>query len=225
MSVIRNIPTAFLTVLLLAGCGTGGVYDGDPTRVADDVRGTIESIDRGNRRIIVDVDRGYRLGLRGGGDEVDIFHDDRTIVEFEGRSYRPEDLERGDRIAAEVDERGGRLVAEQIEVLYDVTSGRGVDDDLDYGEVRGEVRFVDATDREIVLEDATFSAGFDAGIRRGEDVVVHYDSSTVVRYQGRQYRPENLERGDEVEIEVREVGNRLVAQEIVVLVDVRGSLR
>jgi hypothetical protein len=235
MRVIRTrVPTAFLAILLLAGCAGGGIDDilgrGDPTRVADDVRGTIESLDRANRRIIVDVDQGYRTSLRGAGDEVDIFYDDRTIVQFEGRSYRPEDLERGDRIAAEVDESGGRLVAEQIEVLYDVTSGTssgtypgGSTEEV--GEVRGEVRYVDTRDATIELVDTTFSRGFDPGTRSGNVLVIHYDASTEVEFQGREYRPENLERGDLVEVEVRDLGNRLLAEEIEVVSDARGGLR
>ena len=176
MRVIRtSFTTAFsVFMLLLAGCGSSGIDDilggGDPTRIADDVRGTVESVDRGSRTIIVDVDQGYRTDLRGGsGDEVAIYYDDRTIVEFDGRSYRPEDLERGDRIAAEVDDRSGRLVADQIEVLYDVTSGTGsttypdTSGSVDFGEVRGEVRFVDTGDRTIELEDTTYSRGFNPG--------------------------------------------------------------
>ncbi len=235
MRVIRtSIPTAFFAILLLAGCGSGGIDDilgrGDPTRVADDIRGTIESVDTRDREIVVDADDNYRTNLRNADGEVVLYYDDRTIVEFNGRSYRPEDLERGDRITAEVNEQSGRLVAEQIEVLYDVTSGtsassgtRSGTGDLDYGEIRGEVRYVDTADRTIDLEDTTFSRGFNPGTGRGDVLVVHYDASTVVRFRGQEYRPENLERGDVVEIDVRDLGNRLLAERIEVVSDVRSS--
>lgn len=237
MRVIRTeIPTVFLPVigcvLLLAGCGSGGIDDifgrtGDPTTVANDLRGTVESVDTRDRVIIVSVDDAYRSGLRDRGyGEVELFYDDRTIVQFEGRSYRPEDLERGDRIAAAVGQSGSRLVADQIEVLYDVTSGRsaGGTTSPTSGEVRGEVRFVDTRDRTIELDGTTFSRGFDPGGGRGDVLVVHYDTSTVVEFQGRRYTPENLERGDQVTAEVRDLGNRLVAERIVVVGDVRGGL-
>lgn len=239
MRVIRTgmpIPTACFApaiccaALLLTACGTGGIGDvygrrGDPTAVADDLRGTVESVSTRDRVIIVSVDDAYRSGLRDRGyGEVELFYDDRTIVQFEGRSYRPEDLERGDRIAAAVGHSGSRLVADKIEVLYDVTSGRtATGASTPFGEVRGEVRFVDTRDRTIELEDTTFSRGFDPG-GRGDVVVVHYDASTVVEYQGRRYSPESLERGDQVAVEVRDLGNRLVAEEIVVVGDVRGGL-
>ena len=97
-------------MLLLAGCGSTGLGDifggGDPPRVSGRRARHRRERRHRPRTIIVDVDQDYRSDLRGGsGDEVAIYYDDRTIVEFEGRSYRPEDLERGDRIAAEVDEQ------------------------------------------------------------------------------------------------------------------------
>jgi hypothetical protein len=50
-------------------------------------------------------------------------------------------------------------------------------------------------------------------------VVVHYDSSTIVEFEGRRYQPENLERGDEVEVELRDSGGRLLAEEILVVAE------
>jgi len=52
-------------------------------------------------------------------------------------------------------------------------------------------------------------------------VVVHYDSETVVEFEGRRYQPENLERGDEVQIDLRDVGGQLLAEEIQVVSDAR----
>lgn len=49
-------------------------------------------------------------------------------------------------------------------------------------------------------------------------VVVRYNTGTTVRYQGRTYSPENIERGDEVRIQAaRDRDGRLSAQEIVVV--------
>ena len=50
---------------------------------------------------------------------------------------------------------------------------------------------------------------------------MYYDSSTVVEYDGQRYQPENLERGDEVRIDVRRSGSRYEADEIQVVENVR----
>ncbi|MEO6193902.1 MAG: hypothetical protein ABIS20_12890 [Thermoanaerobaculia bacterium] len=48
--------------------------------------------------------------------------------------------------------------------------------------------------------------------------MVRYNTGTTVRYQGRTYSPENIERGDEVRIQAaRDRDGRLSAQEIVVV--------
>ncbi|MGH9361577.1 MAG: DUF5666 domain-containing protein [Thermoanaerobaculia bacterium] len=208
--------------LALAGCGSGGLEDilggGSPSRL-DDVRGTVQRVDTGARIIWVDAESGYRSGLRNEDDQLALYYDDRTVVEFEGRSYRPQDLERGDRIAADVEQSGSRLIADRIEVLSDVSRGSGSATGS-YADVRGIVRYVDSGDRTIELERADVDPRFEDAERNGR-VVLHYDADTVVEFEGRRYEPENLERGDEVEVEVRDLGSRLLAEEIVVVADAR----
>jgi Domain of unknown function (DUF5666) len=240
MRIVRS--TSFLTALvaavLLAGCGSTGVGDilggGRDTSTNDrydpystgDVRGTVERVDTLDRFIVLDVEgTGYRSDLRNGnGDEVTLYYDDRTRVEFEGQTFRPEDLERGDRIQADVEQSGSRLFVQDIEVLYDVTGGdqndrysqddRDRDDDLASRELRGTVRYLNTRDRtlEIQPSQSNFSTG-----RTDDIVVVHYDSGTIVEFEGRRYQPENLERGDIVEIELSQSGSRLMAEEILVV--------
>ena len=44
-----------------------------------------------------------------------------------------------------------------------------------------------------------------------------YDDRTTVEYQGRTYRPDNLQRGDIVRIQARQVGNnQWLAERIIV---------
>ncbi|HKV06838.1 MAG TPA: DUF5666 domain-containing protein, partial [Thermoanaerobaculia bacterium] len=140
-----------------------------------------------------------------------------------------------------VAQSGDRLFAEQINVLYDVTSGTGSStgsstsgtwnddrdnrDDLGTSEVRGAVVAVNTSSRTVDIErrstygtnnfDSTGSSSSTGRI--GEVVTVQYDSNTVVEYQGRRYSPENLERGDLVEVEVSRLNGRLVAEEILVV--------
>ena len=240
--------TSFLTALcvaaILSGCGSTGMGDilgggRDTGTTSDrsndpyndrygstaDIRGTVERVDTRDRVIVVDSegtnDRNY---LRNGnGDEVVIYYDDRTTVEFQGQTYRPEDLERGDRIQADVEQSGSRLLAQQIDVLYDATGGAtssnsGSYDNDDLGtrndqELRGIVRSIDTRDRTMEIEErSSFSS-----TRRGDIVTVYYDAGTTVEFEGRNYKPENLEQGDQVEIEISRVGGRLMAQEILVV--------
>lgn len=242
--------TALATAAILSGCGSSGVGDifgggTSSTRNDDryqqnisDVRGTVERVDTVNQRIIVDSEEvNSRYNLRNGGDELVLYYDSSTTVEHEGRTYRPEDLEAGDRILADVDQSGDRLMVEQIEVLQDVTSGDRTssrdttgnnDDDWSYDanddarvtELRGTVRSVDTRDRTLQLESTRYGSNFNSGSTSGSGtsvVTVYYDTNTVVEFEGRRYQPENLERGDRVEIEVRNSSGRMIAEEILVV--------
>jgi hypothetical protein len=216
-------------VTLLAGCGSSGIGDilgGGKSddrygTVSGDVRGTVERVDTRDRYIVVDREGGS-YNLRNAGDETVIYYDDRTKVEYQGRTYRPEDLERGDRIAANVDQSGSRLIAENIQVLQDV-SGGGLGDDFNDRELRGVVRYVDTRDHTLEIEPSRDDSRYSTN--RSGVVVVHYDSGTTVEYQGHRYTPENLERGDEVEIKLRDLGGQLHAEQIVVLGEDRSVTR
>jgi hypothetical protein len=215
---------------LLAGCGSSGIGDvlggsrnDDRYGRVGDVQGTVTSVNTRDRTIVVDREGGSSYNLRNGGsDEVVLYYDASTRVEYQGQTYRPEDLERGDRITADVDESSSRLYAQNIQVLYDVTSGTGTYND-DYRDnlgtdLRGVVRYVDTRNRTLEIEP---SSRYDSRLPtdRSGIVVVYYDSQTDVEYQGRNYQPENLERGDEVEIEVRDTGGRLLAEQIQVVAE------
>lgn len=244
---LTSVFSALFLAALLTGCGSSGIGDilgggsgsdgrYEPSRDnVTDVRGTIERVDTRNRMIVVDGEA-YRNNLRnnGSGDEIVVYYDDRTTVEFQGQSFQPQDLEVGDRIEVNVAQSGDRLFAEQINVVYDVTSGTGSSgtsgtwnddqDDLGTTEVRGAVVAVNTSSRTVDVERrSTYGSNFSTGStgsstgRIGEVVTVYYDSNTVVEYQGRRYSPENLERGDMVEVEVSRLNGRLVAQEILVV--------
>ncbi|HVF61118.1 MAG TPA: DUF5666 domain-containing protein [Thermoanaerobaculia bacterium] len=230
---MRTTRTFLLSIVCLslavAGCGSTDIGDilgggGSPSQ-AGDVRGTVERVDTGSRIIWLEAED-YRSELRNEADQVALYYDDQTRVEFEGRTYEPGDLERGDRIAADVERNGSRLVANQIEVLSDISrgSGTGSSTGSSYADLRGIVRYVDTGDRTIELENVDVERSFESDVRSGR-VVVHYDADTVVRFEGRNYEPENLERGDEVEVEVRDLGSRLLAEQIEVVRDARASSR
>jgi hypothetical protein len=227
----KIISCSFLAPLLaaafLVGCGPE-YYPGDH-RYPDgaygrygepgDVRGTIASVNPRERLIYIDEGDDDR-----GGGQVVLSYDDGTVVRYQGQTYRPENLERGDRIQASVDrDDDGRLLAESIDVLYDVSQGgpppgryddrrrdrdRYRDEDRT-GSVRGVIRAIDTDDQTLEID------------RAGERITVGYDNHTPVRFQGQLYAPDNLERGDEVRIRVHDYDGRLFAQEIEVIRDRR----
>lgn len=250
MKSIRS--TSFLAALaaaaFLTACGSSGVPDilGGPGNNRDDsryddrytdVRGTVDRVDTVSRRILVsrESDSTY---LRNGseGRQVALYYDDRTTVAYNGQTYRPEDLENGDRIEANVEESGNRLVVQDIQVLYDSSTGTRQGDYRDQGGyrdeqgyrsddyrsdfLRGTVRFVDTRARTVEIEPSSNSGYSDRSStsnRYSDPVVVHYDSGTRVEYQGRRYQPSNLERGDVVEIDLSRSSGTLMAEQITVV--------
>lgn len=234
---IPHLLTLALAALTLTACGSIGLPDilgggGDDRRTTRDavtVRGTVERVDTGSRLIVVDGDARYNLRNTGSGDRLTLYYDDRTTVVFEGRTYDPRDLERGDRIVADVDDTGNRLTARRIEVTHDVTGGTGgvFDDQRRLAELRGTVRSIDTRSRTLQLERTSYTSGFTTDTRTGTSgsdlVTVHYDAETVVEYQGRFYGPDSLERGDVVEVEVDDIGGRLIAERMELVRDVRAG--
>lgn len=85
----------------------------------------------------------------------------------------------------------------------------------DTSDVRGTVVRVDTSDRRIDLDVAYVNNLRDD--RSGSSI--WYDSETEVVYQNRSYRPESLERGDEIAIRGSNRSGRFVADRIEVLRD------
>jgi hypothetical protein len=219
---------------LLTGCVAVGDYGGGGDRGrfypndarARDVEGTVERVDPADRRIV--VSEGAERGEgEPDGREIALYYEDDTVVVHEGQNYRPEDLEPGDRIHAVAEITGEGLTVQQIEVLADVNDGgasepalpqapgvpQAPDDRQDRRQappLSGTVRFVDPRAHTLQLETQAESG-------RPELVEVLYDAETIVEYQGSRYSPEKLERGDQVEIDVRPHGGRLLADHIVVV--------
>ena len=111
-------------LLLVAGCAGSGIdlgsILGSPSADVDsDIRGTVNSVDTGARRI--DLDVSYINNLRDDRRAQSIYWDSNTRVSYQGRDdYRPEDLERGDEIAVRGSNNSGRYVADTITVTRNV---------------------------------------------------------------------------------------------------------
>ena len=228
-----------LAGLLFAGCSSmGGIFGGDDDNQRDEdqsrgadriteVRGTVDRVDTRDSIIYVETSAVYRSNLRNDeDDELALYYDSSTVIEYDGKTYEASALEAGDRILADVEDTGSRLYARDIEVTFDVTGADRADDsnrdDDEVSEVRGKVRWLDESRKILELEDASWGWGSGSSDRRGDDVVeVYWDADTVVEYDGKRYSPANLERGDEVQVELRDLGSRYVADEILVIASVR----
>ncbi|MFD0738396.1 DUF5666 domain-containing protein [Lysobacter koreensis] len=212
---------------LLAGCvtgypGTGGYpgssYPGDSypgDYGSQPLLGTVQEIDLNNGRLRMTADRdGYDPGgydpRYGGTSQVELGFDRNTQLVYQGRVQSVEGLERGDRISVDAQQSQGRLYARRIEVVQNVrdTPGGGY-----YGgELRGAVNYVDPRARLITLTRGGYS---------GSREQVYYDERTQVEYRGQWFRPEQLDPGDVVRVQVRPQGNGWLAERIWVEVDAR----
>jgi len=109
--------------------GNGGYGDigdiilGSPsTTQSSDVQGYVSTVDTRNQRIDLDVQYINNLRQSGGSNQRGtIYYDSRTRVIYQGKDYRPEDLERGDQISVKGYNDNGRYLAETIEVLRSVS--------------------------------------------------------------------------------------------------------
>lgn len=209
MNRLKYLSAASLLLLFLAACSSGGLGDiyGGGSDNNYDIRGTVDYVDAGSRSVyLTNVSGANSSMLSNGGssNSVRVYYDDRTPVTYNGQSYRPEDLERGDEVSVRVDQSGSNtLTAESMTVLRDVTNGTSSSGTYNTN-VRGTVRYVDTSRRTIEVDRGN-----------GSLMTVEYDTSTPVYYSNNTYRVADLERGDEIDVRVRDYGNnRLVAQQI-----------
>lgn len=213
-----------MALILVSACSSGGIGDilggggaSDNARY-ETIRGTIDYVDLNNRSITLTNVSGYSsmLSNSGSGNTVRVYFDNQTSIQYEGQGYRPEDLERGDEVDVRVEESGNQLVADVVTVVRDASPGTsGSYPDDSYGTtVTGTVRYIDTSRRTIELD-----RGYGNGI-----LVVEYDDRTPVSWNGRTYNPADLERGDEVQVRITNLGNdRYRAETISVVRSVSGN--
>lgn len=216
-------------LLVLTGCATGGYgpgtgagypgqggYPGQhyPDTRSQSIVGTVDGIDIRGQRLILVTQPQPQQGSRGA--RVEVYFDRNTRLFYQGRQVAMEGLERGDVVRAEIAQSSGRLFARNVEVIHNVRDGRyggQYGGGQQYGnELRGTVGFVDPRTRSIELQSRGYGGSYGAGSTR-----LRYDERTQVEYQGRRYRPEDLERGDQVRVQARRMGsNELLAERIIV---------
>lgn len=211
MNIVRNttLAGAVIALVLLAGCASmdmGSILGGGSAQgTASEVRGTVDYVDTSNQFVALrDATTGSQLTS---GTTSRVYYDTQTTVGYKGKTYRPDALERGDQITASVKESGNRLLATSMTVTYNASGTTG--SSTTASTVSGTVRTVDSSRRQIELNRSG---------SLGDIIVVEYEPSTPVTFQNRQYRPEELERGDEIDARVRNLGGgRLLAESIDVI--------
>lgn len=210
MKTTKSFAAAALAMVLLAACGSSGIDDvlGGSNQDRYEIRGTVDYVDLNNRTIALTNVSGYTSMLSNGGSSVRVYFDDGTPVEFNGQSYRPADLERGDQVAVRVDESGNSLMAESVTVLRDVSSGGTTYPPSSYEtNIRGTVRYMDSSRRTIEVDRGS-----------GQTVMVEFEANTPVYFNNQTYNPVDLERGDEIDVRANDLGNgRYLARNISVI--------
>lgn len=170
--------------------------------------GNVDQTDHGNGRFMMRTDGG---GYGAYGNRIEINYDRNTPAYFRGLQVSPSGLETGDQIRVQATQSNGRWWARSIEVLQDVRGGGGYGSP--YGNaLGGSVTSVDARNGVLYFTRGGYSGSNDR---------VRFDQYTTVEYRGQRYRVDQLERGDVIRIEGRQVGNEFLAQRIIVDTSVR----
>jgi len=204
------LAVAAVALIALAGCGSVGDVlgtNGSSSNASSSIHGTVDSVDTyGHSILLTNASGGYNTMLSSGGgsnNSVRVYYDTNTNVQYQGQTYRPEDLERGDQVDVQVTESGNRLIADQLTVTYNAATASSSYPNNNYpnngtyvSTISGTVRSVDTSRRQIEVD-----RGY------GSTVWVDYSSNTPVSYNGRTYNATDLERGDQVDIRVNDAGN------------------
>lgn len=210
-----TLAAALSILLLAAGCGTMGdvLGTGSDTGTGTQTQtlhGTVDSIDQNSQSILFTNVTDYGSTV-GNARSVRVYFDNRTTVDYQGKSYRPTDLERGDQIDVRYTQSGNNILAQSMTVTYDVAQGGGTGSTSNpgsYSSVRGTVQYVDTSRQTIQVNTGAYSNTL---------TTLAYDQYTTVTMNGRSYRAQDLQRGDTVDITTRNVGGTTLATQITVL--------
>ncbi len=197
-----------MALLLLASCGsTSDIFGGGNNDTYNrTLHGTVDTVDLNSNSIVLSNTSGYTTNLSsGGGNTVRVYFDNNTTVAYNGQTFRPENLDRGDQVDINVRQSGNQLYADTMTVTYNANPNGTNSGVYASGNYSGTVRYVDTTRRTIQLDRGNGSSY----------VTVDYDPNTTVIYNGRSYLPADLEVGDQVTIYTRDIGGgHMVASNI-----------
>jgi hypothetical protein len=235
MRTTKIIAAAAFALLVVAACsssgGLGDILGTNNNRY--DIRGTVDSVDLNSHSIWLTNASGYNTSLASGGssgNSVRVYFNDNTTVNFNGRSYRPQDLERGDEVTVHASQSGSQVVADSMDVTYNsrgtmTSSGSSTypsyPSSSNVATYRGTVRSIDTYNHTITLDSASWMSGFRKTTGSGSLMTVSFPANAQVNYNGQLYPVTNLERGDVVDVQVtNNGGSNWFAQNIVLVRDV-----
>lgn len=188
-----NAPVRYAIIalaLLLSACASAPqqtVPSNEP--VLRSVVGVVNHVDSGNRALEITTDRDSRVAP---GQRINLYYDDLTTVEFGGNNYRPEDIEPGDRIVADVEGDIALFQVRSILVTEDVsTDGALATDDR---HITGTLRRVDTRNQTLLV--ATLERA------REVEVLISFDNRTRVYYGDRSIPISELRESDTLDIEL-----------------------
>ena len=151
---------------------------------------------------------------------ITVQYDANTRVEYQGRAYRPEDLESGDMVRVRTRTSGNQQIADQISVTQSASAGAanpGPGGAASDSRLRATIRNIDQTSRTIQVDSVPGAQGFDTGKPAGTTTLSYDPNTTIVEFQGKRYGIPNLEPGDVADIDVSRSGNGYMAKRIVVV--------
>jgi hypothetical protein len=244
MRTAKVIAAAAFALVLAAACSSYNPYGNNGpvygSNGSYDIRGTVDSVDTTNHSIWLVNTSGYNTGLASSsGNAVRVYYGNNTTENFNGRTYRPADLERGDEVVVHAEQSGSQIVADSMDVTYNsrgtMTSGSNYpypsssstypypSSSSDYSTIRGTVRSVDTYNHTITLDSTSWMSGF-RSTNNGSVMTISYDNNSRVDYNGTLYPVTNLERGDVVDVQVVNNGSsNYFAQSLTLVRDVNRS--
>jgi hypothetical protein len=102
-------------------------------------------------------------------------------------------------------------------------SGRNYPSGSYNNEIQGTVNYVDRNAGYVELTNASGYGPMLSSSGSGNTVRIYYDRDTAVQYNGRNYRVEDLDQGDQVDVRVSQSGNRLIADSMTVTYNANAS--
>ncbi len=217
MIKIKMLAAAVFGLLLAAGCASYNSGYSYPYNHTYDISGTVDSVDLNSQSIYLTNAGGFRgysnLVPYGSGNNVRVFYNNGTVAYWQGRAYRPEDLEHGDQVTIHVTQTGNQLIAQSMNVTYNSREGMA-SSAPPYGSygyntslVHGTLSSVDNYARTMTIDTGN-----------GNLMTVSFNSNTPVYMNGRTFLPTELQAGDTVDVRVNDLGRgNLGAQDITVI--------
>ena len=135
-STKRLLMTVVIGIFLVAGCHELGHVDGlgDYGTLSNEIVGEVQNIDARSRQIEIRTDAGRTSSIR---------YDDNTRVIYRQRNYEVSNLERGDYVAARIQQdRDGRNYTDTVTVRESVQD-RGSTSSGRLDRIEGRVEYVD----------------------------------------------------------------------------------